>query len=256
MDNDSLEKPVFLPRGVADPEGSRGYIEVWPGRIAALDLASGAVLWQTTAAARPLIVWNGKLVARFPTPDAPHSLRVAILDAPQSGNVARLSDPLAFPDWVSTADHAPETFAYSVSLAQNLLRIEWEAHARYRGGAPPPSRVLKEASRDAGGTAEIDLETGHARMLPAPSASAPPAPVSAGPHAAETGVEVAQMLHEPGAREPCIIGRRLYYFVDQIPPDAGAPTARLMARDIDTGALLWEQAFAQPQMSMPPPLRQ
>lgn len=170
LDNDLASdpiqgKPAFFPRGVADPGGQRGFMADAAGGILAIDLHAGAVLWSTTAASRPLVVVGERLVAQRLVDDRLNTLRIALLDVTRRGQLVLISDPVVFPEWVSVTTSTEESFAFSVRVEQDQLYLEWEAHARYRGGAAPTARILQQAARDAQGLAVLNLESGEVRML-------------------------------------------------------------------------------------------
>ena len=73
---------------------------------------------------------------------------------------------------------------------------------------------------------------------------------------ATTGLHVATVPHEGGAREPCIVGSRLYYLVREparVSPDTAVRTV-LRARDLNSGELLWERLLGSPGTAMAPEL--
>lgn len=165
-DNDQV-KPIFLPAGVAAPDKRAGYIADTSGGIQALDLAEGALIWRSQLAARPLIVReNGLAALKRAVPDRENALQVVLLDRNDQGKLLLESEPVIFPDWVAATIIMNETFSYSVRLEGDDLLLEWEAQARYRGGAPPPAYIQAQANKAASGVARIDLKTGKVRMLP------------------------------------------------------------------------------------------
>lgn len=167
MGNDAHTRPIFLPRGVAGPEKLIGYIGEPAGGIEAIDLAAGGLHWRTETAAWPAIVIEKWLAVLCFARDLPGALQVVTLDRSKQGQRVVESDPLVFPDWVSAAIIPEEFFSYRVSADRRVLIFEWEAHARYRGGAPPPASVLAQATRDAAGIFRVDIETGEIKSLPA-----------------------------------------------------------------------------------------
>jgi hypothetical protein len=76
-----------------------------------------------------------------------------------------------FPEWATAASGPRETFWMRAQLYDNKLRLEWQAHARYGGGAPPPARIRREAEHDEAGLVEVDLETGSVAQLHADEAA-------------------------------------------------------------------------------------
>lgn len=168
-DNDQI-KPIFLPGGVAGPDKRAGYVSNTSGGIQALDLAQGELIWRSELTASPLIVRENDLAAlKRAVPEKENALQVVLLDRNDQGKLLLESDAIIFPDWVSAAIRTTESFGYSARLEGDDLLLEWEAQARYRGGAPPPAYIQAQAKRAATGIARIDLKTGKVRMLPAES---------------------------------------------------------------------------------------
>jgi hypothetical protein len=168
-----FNRPVFFPGGVADPSGKTGYVSLLSSGIEAIELTAGRSLWHSDAARRALMVLGQRLAAAGGSRERPNILHVVVLDRAHQGRVLRVSDPVVFPDWVDTTATSEERFAYEVRGKEGVLWIDWEAHARYEGGAPPPSRVIREARKDAMGTVQVNLRTGHVVMIPR---TAPPVP--------------------------------------------------------------------------------
>jgi hypothetical protein len=156
-------EPVFFPCGVADPERRAGYVADGGG-IVAVGLRDGRRLWRTDRAERPLISDGERLVAATHQ-RAGGALRVVVLDGSRQGEPVLVSDPVVLQEWVRTATGRPERFCTNARAVGNRLQLQWEAHARYRGGAAPPAHVRREAARDAVGVVEIDLESGAVATL-------------------------------------------------------------------------------------------
>jgi hypothetical protein len=101
-----------LPSGIADAGGTIGYFEAPRGRLEALDLATGRVLWQADGPALPLAVWGRQPVAAVRVKGKPDRLRIVVLDG--DGKVARASPEIkregyvrgARGWWTSSADVA------------------------------------------------------------------------------------------------------------------------------------------------------
>jgi hypothetical protein len=176
MDRDDLGQPVFLPRGVAEPSGRTGYVTNASAGIDAIDLLTGELLWSTEVASRPLLVFDDRLVAQRAVKEETNVLELVVLDLTQQGKLVLSSDPVVFPDWVAVTPGTEESFAYQVFLDHRYLILEWHARARYRGGAAPPPHVLERATKDAAGTARVNLETGEVEMLPHTRHAATPLP--------------------------------------------------------------------------------
>jgi hypothetical protein len=160
----AVADPVFFPGGVADPGGRAGYVGDGAG-IVAVGLRDGEPLWRTERAVRPLISDGERLAAASLQERLPNELQVVVLDAARGESVL-VCDPAVLPEWVTVAPQRREAFRMSAGVEGNRLRLEWEAHARYGGGAPPPPQVRQDAARDAAGVLEIDLESGAVSPLP------------------------------------------------------------------------------------------
>src|SRR5262249_9479270 len=139
------QAPVFLPGGVADPEGKIGYVTNPTGGIDAIDLESGKLLWATDDASRPLVAFDHKLAAQATVKDRPNSVRVLVLDSSDKGKRLLLSDPVVFPDWVVIGQAYGRSFESRGRVERGAVLLKWEAHAFYAGGAPPPPEVVAAA---------------------------------------------------------------------------------------------------------------
>jgi hypothetical protein len=163
----ALGRPIIIPRGVADSEGRRGYLanDVAAG-ISALDLTTGELLWTTDGATQPVFVAESRLAALKRESQRANVLLVVMLDVDGQGKVALVSEPIVFPDWVVVTTAPSEDFSFEVWGDANELRLEWEAHARYRGGAAPSLQIQQQATHDASGVVRVNLKTGRVEMLP------------------------------------------------------------------------------------------
>jgi hypothetical protein len=68
--------------------------------------------------------------------------------------------PLPLPDWVEMGSDEPNALVLEAEVQSGLLVVTWEAHSRYRGGAPPPPEVEEAATHDERRTVRLDRETG------------------------------------------------------------------------------------------------
>jgi hypothetical protein len=163
----ALGRPIIIPRGVADSEGRRGYLanDVAAG-ISALDLTTGELLWTTDAATQPVFVAESRLAALKRESQSANVLLVIMLNVDGQGKVALVSEPIVLPDWMVVTTAPSEDFSFEVWGDANELRLEWEAHARYRGGAAPSLQIQQQATHDAAGVARVNLKRGRVEMLP------------------------------------------------------------------------------------------
>jgi hypothetical protein len=111
-------EPGFIPAGVAEHEGKRGYVANDTDGIDAIDLESGKLLWQTKAANHVLLLRGQHLIAQKAKKG--NGLRVVILDVSQKGKELLVSDPI---DFFGTEDR-PWMFATEGHMQGKLFRLE------------------------------------------------------------------------------------------------------------------------------------
>src|SRR5579859_5197303 len=283
-------RPTWFPLGVADAPGRVGFVGTALGNIVAIDLRSGRMRWQTSAAQRPLIALPEWLVAL-----ESEARRVVVLDSASGGSL-RITEQLPLPERSTQLDaHLDD---------ERILMVRWQVREHYAGGAPPPAHVQAALERERSGVVRVDLTTGaivsEEPGLPQAQASPPlefevhagvqilrlrkragavvellrgtrlvthatpdgeyvlvhqdqPEPTPWWIFSVETGERAAVVTHEPGARDACIIGERLYYLVER-PMPAGVQPISLFARDLIANTLLWELSLpGRPVASAPPP---
>jgi hypothetical protein len=151
--------PVPFPRGVASPDGTRGFIEMATPGVAALDLSSGADLWHHTTPARPRLVIDDGLVAQDLSTTHGNVLRFLLLSISGGGSVVLRTAPLSLPDWVSV-DDPEQDVRVELFDGTDHFTVVWRVESYYQGGAPPPASVEARTHRVSRGAARVDLATG------------------------------------------------------------------------------------------------
>lgn len=159
-------RPIFMPVGVADPELRVGYVANSTSGIEAIELLNGMLIWQTELIARPVLVFENLLAALRTVEDRTNAFQLISIDRTKNGEVLLESDPLEFPEWIQATISPDQSFRYEISADQNELILEWEAHARYRGGASPSAHILAQSTQDAAGVARFNCRTGKVSEFP------------------------------------------------------------------------------------------
>lgn len=167
---------------VVDAARGIAYVAQPQGGIEALDLATGKAVWHSAAAARPLALVDGKLLAQD-EPGAGGALRVATLDAATGAEKARTELPLPAGLAASVTDTLRGTFrARAAALSgasgeQGSIVLAWTATvapplrgflapdlARAPIDGPAPAAPAAKAGGFRRGAARFDPVTG--RLVP------------------------------------------------------------------------------------------
>jgi hypothetical protein len=164
-DDDRVQRAVLVPGGVADVSGVKCYVASATGGIDALDIATGNVLWHSDEFSQSLFADEHQVIGAVGTESKANRLRVLVLDAANGKRLTR-SDPLVFPDWVTTTDQDGRSFVLETGVLKDHLLLKWKAHDQYEGGAPPPKRVIDRFEKDGSGVIRVDLKTGRVENLP------------------------------------------------------------------------------------------
>jgi len=228
-------QPVAFPRGIADVEGQHACVLDRSGRLAAIALESGTVLWRSSEALRPLVIAHGEVIALRTGPPA---VCIALaLEAANAGSPQWSSDPLPLPTWAFT-DGAQLSIA--AQMRGTAIELHWLARARYRGGAAPSREVREQAARDAEGSLAVDRSSGKVTPISTPAPIVPAAAMEPGPATADV-------------LERQRIGEHWY----QLAVAAATNNVRTLLRALDakTGALRWETTIDEGPPRAPKPLR-
>jgi hypothetical protein len=212
--------PQAFPGGVAD-EAAR--FALWrdpQGRLVALRLADGQVLWRSPPGLQPVILGHGWAVGAAVSP--PHLIAFT-LEGPSAGAPAWRSAPLPWPEWAAVADPARVERLLDAAWLGTRLGLHWSLHQRYTGGAPPDAAHAKNAA--CSGACVIDPATGDVQPLAA-------WPARPAPHA------LPEPSDDPRVLGQCRLGDRRYRVVAQ--EASGLRRTVLEALDATSGQRLWE----------------
>jgi hypothetical protein len=225
-------RPVLIPGGIADPDGTITYVTNLKAGIDAVRLATGELLW-TARDMRPLIVAGGRLIAQGAVKDQPKQFMLAVLDVAQAGTRLAHSEPQSFPEWVSIEDELAHSFATECRVVGDTLILNWRADAWSSGGSrirPEPEDIHRLS---ASGEIRMDLTSGKT---------------------------VSKLDEKPveltGPAEPRDVRIGAYRLLLGESAEGGAGFSRnikrsLRAFDAKSGKLLWEHALA-PETLIPP----
>lgn len=163
---------IRIPNGIVESQADVAYVVGKDGRIFCLSLDTGEVLASTDFASKPLAVFKGILIGWSYPPDQPNQIRFFSATRQGSKLLPQWEQVLQLPGWVELRSPEPDDFILSAEVRKGRVTIMWEAHARYRGGAPPPVEVAEGAVHNEHHTLEFDLKSGSMigkeRVEPAP----------------------------------------------------------------------------------------
>jgi PQQ-like domain len=162
---------------VIDVDGGAAYVMSPQGGIDALDLATGNVIWKSTAAAKPLLVKGGTLVAQGRSGRSGELVIVA-LDAKRGAARERVDVEIPAALRAQVADGPSRTFRVQAFSAADSVIVTWTAGDRYPvqgallvpepAGAPPTDNPSNKraAAQPMSGAARLDLTAGRAVAMP------------------------------------------------------------------------------------------
>ena len=224
----SAARFVPFPAGVADPNATVAYVQTDAGATMALALANGTVQWRTQSPARPVGIWNGRVVVLAQRDTLASVFHVAQLD-PASGAEVEASQPIPVPDWGwGRPTLAPwgEPFMTDVRIEGDRARLSWEIVINgWPGGAE-----IRPYSFS--GRADVDLRSGTVSLSPTKSG------------------EGAKPISNPRYPFAAVLDDRKFTL-------SYAATATLTATDAKSGKRLWTRQLwsivVPERVRVPPP---
>jgi hypothetical protein len=162
---------------VIDVDGGTVYVMSPQGGIDALDLDTGNVIWKSSAAAKPLLVKGGTLVAQGRSGRSGELVIVA-LDAKRGAERERVAVEIPAALHAQVADGPSRTFRVQAFSAADSVIVTWAAGDRYpvqgallapepAGAAPTNTPSNKRATaQPLSGAARLDLTAGRAVAMP------------------------------------------------------------------------------------------
>ena len=149
-----------IPNGFANLEQDIGYIVGPQGFIYCLDLASGETQAISEIPATPLMIDQDTLIGWASESSDPKTIK--LFGANRKGDDLRVTweKPLELPDWVEVDSPEADSLSIVAQVEGDKSVITWEAHSRYKGGAPPPAYVERAAIQDVRHEIQLDPETG------------------------------------------------------------------------------------------------
>jgi hypothetical protein len=160
---------VWIPTGSGVAETGRIYVAGPDGHVLALDLDSGTILARGDFNATPVAARGDLVICWRSDTDRAHT--ISLLAARRDGDelTALWQTVLDLPEWVEPVSSEADAFRLEAEIRDDVVAVTWEAHARYRGGAPPPAHVEAAAAHDRRETVCVDCTTG----APVPGNGAP-----------------------------------------------------------------------------------
>lgn len=161
--------PAVLRPGIVIDTARREAYVMTPRGIDAIDVATGAVKWSSTAADKPLALVGDLLVAQA-QPTALGRLELVSLDVTKGGE-ARARQGAALPAGVQAAigETLQGTFTIEARPAPAAAALYWRFVPESRQGMPDPDEATP-GTRDAAAKARLQAREGALRFDPATGA--------------------------------------------------------------------------------------
>jgi hypothetical protein len=162
---DSGATPFELRPGVIiDPVAGAAYLMNPERGIDKISLSSGTLLWSMSNAAKPVAVFDDRLVAQVdPRPPDFHALPLVILDTTVGTVASRISIPMPTDVVPSVDNRLGTSFATSARLDQNRLTLTWDYSKQTISGVNRPG--LEPPRIEEHGAVSIDLKTQRVETL-------------------------------------------------------------------------------------------
>ena len=151
---------VRIPYGIADSGNNVAYLAGADGRIYCIDLRNGDVLASSERPGHPLTVHANALLGWAPLPENPSTFHLFSLERRGEKMIQNWEQIIPLPEKANIQSAEPGDFSVTAQFEKGHYNVTWEAHARYRGGAPPPAEVEEAASLDEARALRIDLQSG------------------------------------------------------------------------------------------------
>lgn len=149
-----------IPGGIVDSASKIAYVNGKDGRIAGIALETGDILARTDFAAMLLAYSEGRLICWSHLPQRPNEVRLHAVVHRGRDLIPQWEQTLPLPEWVEVNSPEPDSFKLEVAVDEKRVTAAWEAHSRYRGGAPPPIDVEQAALQDERHTLHFEIESG------------------------------------------------------------------------------------------------
>lgn len=228
--------PKAFPAGIADPSGQFALVRQSNGRLMAVRLHDGNVVWRQRhdVALQPLLVDSRQAVALSTS----HAQVFAFSLHTAAAGAEWVSARLPWPEWATDANaQSVQSDCDAIWLGQDM-GLRWELRLLYRGGAKPgPARPMGQTAT---GTCRVDLRSGGISSLP----TWPEGPGLLGWEPSQDPMVVAQ----------CRINDREYRLTTR--HEGSTVITSISARDVLTGHVFWEVPLDEVVPRGPPPLRQ
>ena len=228
--------PRQFPSGVADEAGQYALYRAREGRLAALRLDDGRVLWRSEAQLQPLLLGAGLALALAVSP--PRVVALA-LEGANAGRPVWASPALPWPEWASGADAKSLQCDLEAAWLDADVGLHWTVRRVYSGGAP------MGRSRPAG-----DVASGCCRL---DAASGALLPLTDWPERGAEGAAASAGVDDPAVLAQHRLGARLYRLVAR--PAGGGVRTALVALDAATQAVRWEVILDEGPRRPAPALR-
>jgi len=204
------------------------YVQTDAGATMALALADGTVKWRTQSPARPVGIWNGRVIVLEQRDTLASVFQMAQID-PVSGAEVATSQPIPIPDWGwGRPTLAPwgDPLTTDVRIEGDRARLSWDILINgWPGGA-----TIRPYTTS--GRGDVDLTSGAVSLAPIKR------------------VEEAKPISNPPYPFAAVLGGRKFTL-------SYAATATLTATDAKSGKRLWTRQLwsivVPERVRVPPP---
>ena len=257
-----------FPGGVADATLLHAMWRDRSGRLVAVRLADGLLLWRSAQPLMssvssvplvPLLLGHGLALGLALAPARVVALALA---GDAAGAERWRSDPLPWPEWAARLEAPSAAMAVQAGWLDDRIVLRWHLRPVYGGGAAPGPARAKAA---AVGSCLLDAADGTLHEAPAGLSSASSEPLLQAPSQASSQWPAQALAQEPSqapSDDPTVFARQVlggvqYSVQQQQPSTATGDTLHtaLIALDLARGQELWRCALDEAPRKAPRALR-
>ena len=151
---------ITIPFGVANAVEGELYVKGPENLVYCLSIGSGELLGQSSRSGMPLLMHEDLVISWAPDTTQVNRFHLFALKRQGSDLSEVWEREVVLPARANVQSDDPEEFSLVAYIENEVLAVQWEARAQYRGGAAPPREVSEAAYLDESQVLFLDMDSG------------------------------------------------------------------------------------------------